>query len=95
MEDFYSDDAEELSDCEMPSESEENTGGSQIFGKRAVRFTEAQVATLDAYFSLGMTGIGKRHLPLIGKAVEDTKLTSQQVKVHSSYYTYLTEHLSA
>ena len=49
--------------------------------KKAVRFSEAQRACLNAYYVKGMSGTGKNMHPLICKAAKDTHLSTAQVKV--------------
>ena len=45
------------------------------------RFAVEQTATLDTLFHWGMRGTGEHNSSLIFRAVEETQLTSEQVKV--------------
>ena len=45
------------------------------------RFAVEQTATLDTLFHRGMRGTGEHYSSLIFRAVEETQLTSEQVKV--------------
>ena len=45
------------------------------------RFAVEQTATLDTLFHRGMRGTGEHYSSLIFQAVEETQLTSEQVKV--------------
>ena len=49
-----------------------------------IKFSKTQVSILNAYYQLGMTGVGKNHASLIAQAVRETKLTDQQVKVRKA-----------
>lgn len=63
-------------------ETEEETGQPDIKNlTKKIRFSQAQKACLAAYYTQGMTGIGKDNAALIFKAAEDTHLTVAQVKV--------------
>ena len=48
-------------------------------------FSPAIVATLKAYHSRGMKGIGEKYKPTIAAAAVETGLTEEQVKVCCSY----------
>ena len=66
------------------SSSSETEGGlAEAEETNAVRFTAAQRAYMNAYYSGGMRGTGKRYKSLIQKAAVDAGLTVAQVKVHA------------
>ena len=70
-----------LSEGETYGETEAEEGRPSTVKKRAVRFSKAQKACLNAYYCQGMTGAAKENAHLIAQAVKDTHLTSSQVKV--------------
>ena len=73
---------ESLSTNSDTSCDQEQTVDSQpLSRKKVIRFSKTQVSILNAYYQLGMTGVGKNHASLIAQAVRETKLTDQQVKV--------------
>ena len=49
--------------------------------KKIVRFSEAQRACLNSYFSAGMNSTASEHAPIIKNAAQDTHLSAIQVKV--------------
>ena len=49
-------------------------------GKR-VRISGNQNSILERFYQRGMVGVGKTYLEMIGNAVQDTGLTTTQVKV--------------
>jgi hypothetical protein len=81
-------DSEELpSSNEGSSSTCETRATERMFGPRvalarkAMRFTAAQRALMNAYYSQGMVGTGKKHRRLIKKAANDAELSTPQIKV--------------
>jgi hypothetical protein len=56
-------------------------GPRVALARKAMRFTAAQRALMNAYYSQGMVGTGKKHRRLIKKAANDAGLSTPQVKV--------------
>lgn len=73
------DTTERQAGCASSSDSEDQT--QSTVKRRISRFTTAQKAFLNAYYSQGMKGTGKKHYNLIRQAATDAGLHSAQVKV--------------
>lgn len=63
------------------TESKEDPRNVATFCSRSKRFSTAQRACLQVYYSNGMTRTGKKYSSLIAKAANDTNLSVKQVKV--------------
>ena len=60
----------------------DETGAARAaLSRRAARFTVAQRAFINAYYSKGMTGTGRKHKHMIRKAANDAGLSTPQIKV--------------
>ena len=70
-----------LSSVSSASSSDDDTKKIPTKKMKISRFSEAQRACLNAYYSRGMTGTGERHKSAIERASKDTHLTPAQVKV--------------
>ena len=78
-------------DCEndVHYDSDSNSSSTSEAPKRkkanltqSTRFSEAQKACLNSFYSNGMTSTSRKHNLIISNAVKDTDLNVAQVKVH-------------
>ena len=68
----------------MEEEEEESGTGSDVEGQiasRSKKFAPAVLASLGAFFENGMVGVGEQYHSAIQRSAQDTKLSSDQIKV--------------
>ena len=73
-----SSDSDAPGDSDVDDSAENNPGPGK---KKMSRFSVAQNACLNAYYSSGMRGIGKKYSSQIVQAASDSQLTTLQVIV--------------